>query len=161
RARRAPCRTHRRGRSRRAGPTVRADPTTGRGCIAGRHLPSRPGAAPTQGHRATEHVSNLLIDGLETEFPAIRSLEARPTNLPPQRTSFLGREREVDEVSALLTETRILTLTGPGGTGKTRLALKVAADHLDEFSDGVFFVDLSSITESALVPSLIAQALVV
>jgi len=106
-------------------------------------------------------VSNLLIDGLETEFPAIRSLEARPTNLPPQRTSFLGREREVDEVSALLTETRILTLTGPGGTGKTRLALKVAADHLDEFSDGVFFVDLSSITESALVPSLIAQALVV
>jgi len=108
-----------------------------------------------------EHLSDLLITGLATKFPAIKTLDARPTNLPPQRTSFLGRERPVEEVSTLLAETRILTLTGPGGTGKTRLALKLAADHLDQFSDGVYFVDLSPITDSTLVPSLIAQALVV
>ena len=108
-----------------------------------------------------EHLSDLLIDGLATDFPAIRTLDARPTNLPPQRTSFLGREHEVEEVSAMLGETRILTLTGPGGTGKTRLALKVAADRLDDFPDGVFFVDLSATTDPALVPAVIAHVLVV
>src|SRR5436189_62485 len=61
------------------------------------------------------HLWDLIIDGLTSEFPAIRTLDARPTNLPPQRTSFLGREREVSEVSALLTAARLLTLTGPGG----------------------------------------------
>jgi predicted ATPase/class 3 adenylate cyclase len=108
-----------------------------------------------------EHLFDLAIEGLPSEFPHIRSLEANPTNLPSQRTSFLGREREIGEVSALLAQTRLLTLTGPGGTGKTRLALKVAGDHLDRFSDGVFFADLSPIVEPALVPSVIAQALVV
>jgi predicted ATPase/class 3 adenylate cyclase len=108
-----------------------------------------------------EHLYDLLIDGLATEFPAIKTLDARPTNLPPQRTSFVGREREVAEASALLAATRLVTLTGPGGTGKTRLALKVASDHLDRFSDGVFFVDLSPITDPALVPSVVAQALMV
>jgi predicted ATPase/class 3 adenylate cyclase len=108
-----------------------------------------------------EHLYDLVIDGLPAEFPAIKTLDARPTNLPPQRTSFVGREREVAEAPALLAETRLLTLTGPGGTGKTRLALKVASDHLDRFSDGVFFADLSPIVEPALVPSVIAQALVV
>jgi predicted ATPase/class 3 adenylate cyclase len=108
-----------------------------------------------------EHLYDLVIDGLPAEFPAIRTLDARPTNLPPQRTSFVGREREVAEVTSLLAETRLLTLTGPGGTGKTRLALKVAADHLDRFSDGVFFADLSPIVDPALVPSVIAQALLV
>ncbi|MGH2678620.1 MAG: ATP-binding protein [Actinomycetota bacterium] len=108
-----------------------------------------------------EHLYDLVIDGLPAQFPALKTLDARPTNLPPQRTSFVGREREVAEASALLAETRLLTLTGPGGTGKTRLALKVASDQLDQFSDGVFFADLSPIVEPALVPSVIAQALVV
>ena len=108
-----------------------------------------------------EHLYNLVIAGLPAEFPAIRTLDARPTNLPPQRTSFIGREREVAEVTSLLAETRLLTLTGPGGTGKTRLALKVAADLLDRYSDGVFFSDLSPIVDPALVPSVIAQALLV
>jgi predicted ATPase/class 3 adenylate cyclase len=107
------------------------------------------------------HLWDLIIDGLPEEFPAIRSLDARPTNLPLQRTSFIGREREVAEVTTLLAESRLVTLTGPGGTGKTRLALKVAADHLDRFSDGVFFVDLSPIVDAALVPSAIAHALIV
>jgi predicted ATPase/class 3 adenylate cyclase len=108
-----------------------------------------------------EHLYDLVIDGLPAQFPAIKTLDARPTNLPPQRTSFVGREREVAEAPALLAETRLLTLTGPGGTGKTRLALKVASDQLDQFSDGVFFADLSPIVDPALVPSVIAQALVV
>jgi predicted ATPase/class 3 adenylate cyclase len=108
-----------------------------------------------------EHLYDLIIDGLPAEFPAIRTADARPTNLPPQPTSFVGREREVAEVASLLAETRLLTLTGPGGTGKTRLALKAAADHIDRFSDGVFFADLSPIVDPALVPSVIAQALLV
>jgi Adenylate and Guanylate cyclase catalytic domain len=83
-----------------------------------------------------EHLYDLVIADLPADFPAIRTMDARPTNLPPQRTSFVGRDREVAEVTALLSETRLLTLIGPGGTGKTRLALKVAADHLDQFSDG-------------------------
>jgi predicted ATPase/class 3 adenylate cyclase len=108
-----------------------------------------------------EHLFDLVIDGLLTEFPSIRSQDARPTNLPLQRTSFVGREREVAEVTDLLAESRLVTLTGPGGTGKTRLALKVATNHIDHFADGVFFADLSPIVDVALVPSVIAQALLV
>jgi predicted ATPase/class 3 adenylate cyclase len=108
-----------------------------------------------------EHLYDLVIAGLPADFRAVRTLEARPTNLPSQRTSFVGREREKTEVTNLLANTRLLTLTGPGGTGKTRLALKVAADHLNRFSDGVFFVDLSPIVDPALVPSAIAQALLI
>jgi predicted ATPase/class 3 adenylate cyclase len=108
-----------------------------------------------------EHLYDLVIDGLPAEFPAVRTLDAQPTNLPPQRTSFVGREREVAEVTSRLSKTRLLTLTGPGGTGKTRLALKVAAGHLDRFPDGVFFADLSPIVDPALVPMAIAQALLV
>jgi predicted ATPase/class 3 adenylate cyclase len=108
-----------------------------------------------------EHLYDLAIAGLPAEFPAIRTLDARPTNLPPQRTSFIGREREVAEVAGLLAEKRLLTLTGPGGTGKTRLALQVAAGKLDRFSDGVFFADLSPIVDPGLVPSVIAQAILV
>jgi predicted ATPase len=108
-----------------------------------------------------EHLYDLVIDGLPAMFPAIRTLDARPTNLPPQRTSFVGRDRELAVVTNLLAEARLLTLTGPGGTGKTRLALRVVADQLDNFTDGVFFADLSPIVDPALVPSVIAQALTV
>jgi predicted ATPase/class 3 adenylate cyclase len=104
---------------------------------------------------------DLVIDGLPSEFPTIKTLESRPTNLPQQRTSFIGREREVAEVTGLLAESRLVTLTGPGGTGKTRLALRVASDQLDRFSDGVFFVDLSPIADPTLVPSAVAQAMVI
>jgi predicted ATPase/class 3 adenylate cyclase len=107
------------------------------------------------------HLWDVVIDGLPAEFPAIRSLDARPTNLPQQRTSFVGREREAADVTDLLGHSRLVTLTGPGGTGKTRLAVKVASDHLDRFRDGVFFADLSPIRDPALVPSAVAKALVV
>jgi predicted ATPase/class 3 adenylate cyclase len=106
-----------------------------------------------------EHLHQLVIDGLPADFPPIRSRDARLTNLPSERTSFVGREREMGEVTELLERTRLLTLTGPGGTGKTRLALRVAAENLDRFADGVFLTELSSITDPALVPSAVAEAL--
>jgi predicted ATPase/class 3 adenylate cyclase len=105
-----------------------------------------------------ERIHDLVIDGLPADFPPVRTL-ASPSNLPPERTSFVGRKREVDQVTRLLSETRLLTLTGPGGTGKTRLGLKVAAEQRDRFADGVFLVDLSVIVEPGLVPSVIASAL--
>jgi predicted ATPase len=83
----------------------------------------------------------------------------RRHNLPAQLTSFVGRERETAEVVHLLETTRLLTLTGPPGTGKTRLSLRVAAEVLDQFQDGVFFVDLAPITDPGLVATTIAQVL--
>jgi predicted ATPase/class 3 adenylate cyclase len=108
-----------------------------------------------------ERVYQLLHPGFPVEFPPLKSLELRPNNLPLQPTLFLGREREMTQVVDLLRrpEVRLLTLTGPGGTGKTRLALQASAELLDDFSDGVFFVSLASLTDPALVPSAIATAL--
>jgi predicted ATPase len=79
-------------------------------------------------------------------------------NLPPQQTSFVGRSREIVEVGELLDATRLLTLTGPGGTGKTRLALKVAWERLDRYRDGVYFVDLSAVAVPTFVIPEIARA---
>ena len=93
-----------------------------------------------------------MIEGLPSDFPAPRTLDARPNNLPVQLTSFVGREQEIAEVRRLLDGTRLLTLSGPGGSGKSRLALQVAAELLPDFRDGAFFADLSSVTDPALVP---------
>src|SRR5207244_10600852 len=92
-----------------------------------------------------EHLYDLVIDGLPAEFPPPRTLDARPNNLPLQLTSFVGREGEITEVRQLLGRTRLLTLTGPGGTGKSRLALQVAGEVLTEYEHGCFFVDLSAV----------------
>src|SRR5579859_454455 len=92
-------------------------------------------------------------------FPPLKTLDARPNNLPLQLSSFIGRERELAELANLLKTARLLTLTGPGGTGKTRLALQVAADLVDQFADGVFFVDLAPLTEPGAVPSVVTRAL--
>jgi predicted ATPase/class 3 adenylate cyclase len=108
-----------------------------------------------------EHLHQLVIEGLPADFPAPRTLDARPGNLPVQLTSFVGRERVIAEVRALLEQTRLLTLTGAGGTGKSRLALQVAAELLPAFKDGAFLTDLSSVTDPALVPSVVARALAV
>jgi predicted ATPase/class 3 adenylate cyclase len=108
-----------------------------------------------------ECVFQLLHPDLPDEFPPLRTLETRPHNLPTQATPFLGRERAVNEVVALLrsSEARLVTLTGPGGTGKTRLALQAAAQLLEDFPDGVYFVPLAALRDPELVPSVIATAL--
>ena len=82
-----------------------------------------------------------------------------PNNLPLQLTSFIGREREIGEVKRLLSTSRLLTLTGAGGSGKTRLALQTAYQLLDEYQGGVYFVNLAPITDHNLVVSAIAQTL--
>jgi predicted ATPase/class 3 adenylate cyclase len=106
-----------------------------------------------------EELSELVIDGLPSEFPPIRSLDTIRNNLPVQATSFFGRDAEIAEVGELLTSSRLLTLTGPGGTGKTRLSLQVAATVADRYPDGVTFVPLGSIEEVDLVVPAIAREL--
>jgi predicted ATPase/class 3 adenylate cyclase len=106
-----------------------------------------------------EHLFQLEIDGLPGEFPPLRTLDARPNNLPAQLTSFVGRDGEIGAVSDLLERTRLITLTGPGGTGKTRLALQIAAERLSRYADGVFFIELAAISDPGLVPSAVASAL--
>src|SRR5215217_7324717 len=104
-----------------------------------------------------ESIFQLVAPGLPTEFPPIRTLEGRSNNLPIQPNPLVGREREVSEIVDRLRSdgARLLTLTGPGGTGKTRLALQAAADLLEQFEDGVFFVSLAAITDPELVLSTI------
>jgi predicted ATPase/class 3 adenylate cyclase len=106
-----------------------------------------------------ERLHELVIVGLASDFPPPRTLDARPNNLPLQLTSFVGREEEIADVERLLGHTRLLTLTGPGGAGKSRLALRVAAELLTQYRDGSCFVDLSPVTDPALVPAAVAKAL--
>jgi predicted ATPase len=108
-----------------------------------------------------ERVFQLLHPDLPADFPAIRTLATHPNNLPLQPTPFLGREDQVARVVDLLCrdDVRLLTITGPGGVGKTRLALQAAADRLEDFPDGVWFVDLSTLSDPAFVPSAIASVL--
>ena len=110
---------------------------------------------------APQQIFQLVGEGLEREFPPLATLETRPTNLPPQPTRLIGREQELAEVGELLrrVDVRLLTVTGPGGAGKTRLALQAAADLLDDFADGVFFVGLAGVAEPSLVIPAIAQTL--
>lgn len=109
--------------------------------------------------RQHKHLYQLIIAGLPADFPPLKSLNVSPNNLPMQLTSFIGRSREIGEVKQLLSKERLLTLTGPGGSGKTRLALQVAAERIEYFHDGVFFVALAPITDPRLVASTIAQSL--
>ena len=106
-----------------------------------------------------EHVFQVVHPELLAEFSSLRTLNAVPNNLPIQLTSFIGREREIKEVKELLKQTRLLTLTGSGGCGKTRLALQVAADLLEDYPDGIWFIDLSVLTDPTLVPSTVAATL--
>ena len=106
-----------------------------------------------------ERIYQLVHPELRAEFPALRSLEQTPNNLPQQATSFIGRERELTEAKALLANTRLLTLLGMGGMGKTRLSLQIAADVMDAYPDGVWFIDLAPVRDRALVPNEVAQAL--
>jgi predicted ATPase/class 3 adenylate cyclase len=108
-----------------------------------------------------ESVFQLLHPALPSEFPPLRSLDnlALPNNLPLQLTSFIGREKAMEEVRNLLKRTRLLTLTGSGGCGKTRLSLQVGAEALEDHPDGVWMVELASLSDPALVVQATAQAL--
>jgi len=106
-----------------------------------------------------ERVFQIVTADLPSDFPPLRSLEIFPNNLPVQLTSFIGREKEMAEVKRLLGTTHLLTLTGTGGTGKTRLSMQVAADMLDQFPDGVWLIELATIDDASQVAAAIAAPL--
>jgi predicted ATPase/class 3 adenylate cyclase len=107
----------------------------------------------------SEDLYQLVVDDLPSDFPPLRDVGTIPSNLPTQLTTFLGREHELASILALLEGTRLLTLTGPGGTGKTRLGLETARRATAAFPDGVWFVALGTISEPDLVAPTIAQVL--
>ena len=106
-----------------------------------------------------EHLYQVVHPQLRQEFPALRSLEATPNNLPQQTTSFIGREQALAELRRLLAKTRLLTLTGSGGCGKTRLCLQVAADSLESFTDGAWVVEFAPLSDLDRVPQTVATVL--
>jgi predicted ATPase/class 3 adenylate cyclase/DNA-binding CsgD family transcriptional regulator len=106
-----------------------------------------------------EHVHELLDDDDPQEFPALRSLDELPNNLPDQLTSFVGRVGELEEIQTALDGTRLLTLTGAGGCGKTRLALQTAADTVDRHLDGSWWVELAPLVSSEQIGPALAAAL--
>jgi len=130
--------------------------------VAG-HLPDAITLRELGSHRLKdlrpERISQLEVEGLQSDFAPIRSLDTRPNNLPEQLTGFIGRERELADARALLERSRLVTLTGPGGTGKTRLSLQIAADATDAFPDGVWFVTLGTIKDPALVVPAITHTM--
>ncbi|MCW5695698.1 MAG: hypothetical protein KIS96_03065 [Bauldia sp.] len=131
--------------------------------LAAPSLPAGVGLLDLGEHRLKdlrpERLAQLLIEGLPSDFPPIKSLDARPNNLPTQLTSFVGRDHEIDDALKLLQRVRLLTLSGPGGTGKTRLSLQLAALASDDFPDGIWFVALEPIRDAALFATAIAKAL--
>src|SRR4051812_15659998 len=108
-----------------------------------------------------QRLYQLVSEGLEAQFAPLRTLENRPTNLPAQTTPFVGRAVELETLLALLADTgiRLVTLTGPGGSGKTRLALHAAAEAVELFPNGVWLVSLETVREAALLLPTIAQTL--
>lgn len=106
-----------------------------------------------------EHLYQIVAPELPSDFAGLRSLESVANNLPIQLSNFIGREREMAEVTRLLGSTRLLTLSGMGGTGKTRLSLQVAAEVLDTYPDGVWFVEFATIDDASLVAETVAAAL--
>lgn len=106
-----------------------------------------------------DRIHQLNITGLPSEFPPIKTLDIYRHNLPTQLTSFIGREKEITEIKNELGNHRLVTLTGSGGTGKTRLSLQVAADLLDSFPNGVWFVEFAPLSDPELIPSTVLCAL--
>jgi hypothetical protein len=130
------------------------------------HLPARTGLLDLGTHHLKdlsrpEDVFQLEIEGLRVDFPPLRSLDnpRLSNNLPELASSFVGREEEVAEVRRLVSEHRLVTLTGSGGAGKTRLGLQVAADLLDGSGDGVWLVELATVTDPEAVAPFVARAL--
>ena len=101
----------------------------------------------------------IIAPTLQGEFPPLRAIPSHPNNLPTQLTSFIGREKELADIQKLLTDTHILTLIGPGGTGKTRLSIRVASALLDRFPDGVWLVELAPVLDPLLVSRATAMTM--
>ena len=132
--------------------------------LAERALPDRVSLRDLGLHRlkglpTPERIYQLTVDELPADFPPISSLDGRPNNLPAEMTSFVGREEQIREVRQRVVGTRLVTLTGPGGTGKTRLALRVAEEVIGDYEHGCWFVALDALRDPELVPSAIATAL--
>jgi predicted ATPase/class 3 adenylate cyclase len=106
-----------------------------------------------------ESTFQVVAGGLRLDFPALASLDAHPNNLPSQLSSFIGRERELAHLRRQLSEYRVVTVAGPGGVGKTRLALQAAADAVQDFPDGVYLIALAPISAGELVAHALASAL--
>jgi predicted ATPase/class 3 adenylate cyclase len=106
-----------------------------------------------------EHIYQLNASGLPSTFPPLKTLDSFLNNLPTQLTTFIGREHEIDELKKLIAEHRVVTLTGSGGAGKTRLSLQVGAGCLEPFTNGVWFVELAALTDPALITSAIMSAI--
>ena len=106
-----------------------------------------------------EHIHQVVHAALRAEFPPLRSLESTPNNLPLQITTFIGRDGDLHELAALVRRSRLVTVVGTGGLGKTRISLQVAAELIDEFPDGVWLVELAALADPRLVPQAIASVL--
>jgi predicted ATPase/class 3 adenylate cyclase len=106
-----------------------------------------------------EYVYQLLGPGIAAEFPPLRSLDLLPNNLPLQIKSFVGREAEVAELTALIAKHRLVTIVGSGGIGKTRTSLQVAANLLDGSGDGVWFIELAPLSSGDLIPGTVAETM--
>src|SRR4051812_3973628 len=112
-----------------------------------------------RGLRARMAVYQAIVDGLPSDFPVLRSVDAFAGNLPQQLSSLIGREDVVAELAELVRASRLVTLRGPGGVGKTRLAVEVGAEVAGELPDGVWLIELASISDPGSVPSAIATVL--
>ena len=106
-----------------------------------------------------ERIFQLVIADIPSSFPPLKTLDVYQHNLPAQLTSFIGREKEIIEITHAIREQRLVTLTGIGGTGKTRLALQVSVDLIDDFLDGVWFIQLAPIFDATFVPQTVASVL--
>ena len=106
-----------------------------------------------------ERICQLVHPSLRRDFPALRSLATQPNNLPQQLTTFIGRDSELAEIKGRLHRNRLVTVAGVGGLGKTRMALQVGAEVLDDFPDGVWFIELASLADARLVPQAVASVL--
>jgi len=148
------------------GGQILLSPTTHQ--LVEQHLPTDTYLQDLGEHRLKDlqrpsHLFQLSLKGLSANFPPLKTLDTHPNNLPIQPTPFIGREKEVAAVTRLLKrlDVRLVTLTGPGGVGKTRLGLHMAAELSDDFADGVFVVALAPVNDPTQVVPAIAQTLAI
>lgn len=106
-----------------------------------------------------EHIYQIISEGLLTDFAPLKSLDARQNNLPSSLSKFVGRRKEIEEIKKIFSNLRLITLTGMGGTGKTRLAIQLVSEMIDEFENGVWIIEFSPITDPDLIVKEISKIL--